>query len=386
MKKNSLYDFFSKKRPWSKIKDHLLSWYLTPYLAKVFSGARNFYLIDGFAGPGVFEDGEKGSPLIEKEIVEKTNLSTKNKNINFNLIFVERDKKLFERLKHNCGDTPWIKCYNESIERILRQILSQLEQNAFVFLYLDPFGINGLPTNLLDLISERKDLKIEILINFNSVGCYRECMRLLGSKQFDDYFSENEYIGDPDRSIGRMNSILGTSTWPNVARTKNAEYKLSLYFCDNLRKKYKYVLNMPVRDFNNEEIKYRMVHCSNNCDGAILMADNMISKAIFNKISLFSLDLEGNIVDVDSVIPKIMDFIPSTTEKPIRLNQLLLKFYEKIGIVCNSTKIKNYLKLKEKNNDLIIYRYPEKSPTGKTSEFWSEGNGKVVLIAKKMHL
>lgn len=380
----SVVDFFSKKRDWSKIKDHLLSWYLTPYLAKVFSVAKNFYLIDGFSGPGLFGDGEMGSPLIEKQIIEKTYLTTKNKNINFKMFCVENNSKLFNQLVNNCKNANWIKCIKGKIELMLPDILNSFEKNSFVFLYLDPFGINGFPTDLLELIKKRNDLKIEILINFSSSGCYRECMRLLGSNEFDEYFEKNEFVRDPNSSIERMNKLLGTCMWPDVANKKNAEYLLSVFLCEKLKTRYKHVLNMPVRNPNKDEIKYRMIHCSNNSDGAILMSDNMISKVSLNKMSLFTTDLEGNIVDVEKVITKVLNYIPLVTEKPIRLNQLIVNFFENEGIVCQSKEIKRQLKEMERNNRIIVIRKPEKSPNGKICSFWNEDNGRVVLLLKKI--
>ena len=380
----SVVDFFSSKRSWSEIKDYLLSWYLTPYLAKVFSSAKNFYLIDGFSGPGLFGDGKKGSPLIEKEMIEKAFFTTKNKNISFNLVCVESNTKLYNRLVQNCGKTNWIQCLNGRIELLLPDILSSLEKNSFVFLYMDPFGINGLPTDLLELIEKRKDLRIEILINFSSVGCYRECMRLLGSTEYDDYFEKNEFAKDLNGSIERMNKLLGTEKWPEVSHKYNAEYLLSQFFCNKLKNKFKYVLNMPVRNINKDNIKYRMVHCSNNSSGAILMANNMIKKVSLNKMSLFSTDLEGNIVDVEQVIPKISDYIPSSDESPIRLNQLIMKFFENEGVICKSSDLTNFLKAKEKSNDIVVIRLPEKSPNGKLTSFWNEDNGRVVKIFRKV--
>ncbi len=49
-------DFFEGKRPWSVIKDQVLNSYMSPYLNKVKSLQKPILLIDGFAGPGVFDD------------------------------------------------------------------------------------------------------------------------------------------------------------------------------------------------------------------------------------------------------------------------------------------------------------------------------------------
>ena len=64
-------EFFEGKRPWSKIKDEVLEKYMTPYLAKVNTRGQPILLIDGYAGPGVFEDDTLGSPLIMCEKAEE---------------------------------------------------------------------------------------------------------------------------------------------------------------------------------------------------------------------------------------------------------------------------------------------------------------------------
>ncbi len=384
MKSKSVIDFFMQKRGWSEVKDLLLSWYLTPYLAKVFSVAKNFYFIDGFSGPGLFDDGKKGSPEIENDLIKKAYESTNNSTVKYSLICVEKNKILFDRLTNNLKENKNVKCINDDIELLLPNLIQNLEKNSFVFIYLDPFGINGLPSNLITLCNARKDLKIELLINFNSSGCYRECMRLLGNTAYNDFFDENEYLSDKNSSHERMNCLLGTKKWTDVAGDAKAEYLLSQYFSDNLRKAFKYVLNMPIRNIKNDMVKYRMIFCSNNIDGALLMADNMLRRSNNAKNSLFSLDIEGNIVDVTKEVETILDFVPNTNENPIRLNQLILSFYEKKGVVCSPKDLIDYLKMKERNNEIVVIRYPERSAKGKFTTFWSESNKKTVKILKKI--
>ena len=57
-------DFFRSKRSWSKIKDKVLSEYMPAYLGKVARLGREILLVDGRAGPGIFDDGSYGSPII----------------------------------------------------------------------------------------------------------------------------------------------------------------------------------------------------------------------------------------------------------------------------------------------------------------------------------
>jgi len=57
-------EFFKGKRPWSRIKDQILTNYLTPYISKVAKLNKRIVIVDAFAGSGKFDDESIGSPLI----------------------------------------------------------------------------------------------------------------------------------------------------------------------------------------------------------------------------------------------------------------------------------------------------------------------------------
>ncbi|MDD4972682.1 MAG: hypothetical protein PHT07_24900 [Paludibacter sp.] len=68
---NSSADFFKVKNPWSKIKDQILEKYLPPYLNKISKLGNRIVIVDGFAGPGIFDDGSIGSPKMICDISKK---------------------------------------------------------------------------------------------------------------------------------------------------------------------------------------------------------------------------------------------------------------------------------------------------------------------------
>jgi three-Cys-motif partner protein len=100
-------EFFRAKRHWSKIKDEILANYLVPYLKKVAKLGQRIVLVDGFAGPGLFEDGTKGSPLIICEQAERTVPEL------YLAIFVNREKHSHQTLQNTLKD------YNLSKENSL---------------------------------------------------------------------------------------------------------------------------------------------------------------------------------------------------------------------------------------------------------------------------
>jgi three-Cys-motif partner protein len=91
--------FFKRKREWSKRKDAVLTHYLTPYLAKVVTLGKPVIIIDGFAGPGRYDDEDVGSPLLICRQVEA--YLSKNSSAQIRVICVEQNQTLFGQLGSN---------------------------------------------------------------------------------------------------------------------------------------------------------------------------------------------------------------------------------------------------------------------------------------------
>jgi len=157
-------DFFAGKRPWSLIKDEILKKYLPPYLKKVDKLNKQIVLIDGFAGPGVFQDGSFGSPYfmcnIARNIVPGRHLA----------ILVNKDKSHHSQLTHLLNE--YIKeksafTLNGTASDLLNEV-SRIISNQTVFIYLDQFGISGFCFNdLLPFLSRDIRFSTELLLNIN---------------------------------------------------------------------------------------------------------------------------------------------------------------------------------------------------------------------------
>jgi len=166
--------FFSGKRPWSKIKDQVLRTYLPAYLAKVARLNRKIVLIDAFAGPGRFDDGEAGSPLIICAAAEKIVADR------YLAVFVNRNEGYHQQLKEA------LKIYvdRKSALPILgnaKSLLSALRNvftNQTVFLYLDPFGLKGCEFSAIEPFLRRdKRYSTEVVINLSVPTMHRLAAR-----------------------------------------------------------------------------------------------------------------------------------------------------------------------------------------------------------------
>jgi three-Cys-motif partner protein len=260
--------FFQAKRPWSiRIKDRILASYLKPYLPKIARLGEQIILIDAFAGPGRFEDGTKGSPLILCEAAEQ---QVPNQWFG---VFVnqnaEHHAKLSELLKPQI-DAHKAVCIHGDAGDLLKDLGNRLRTQT-VFLYLDPFGLKGCDFDSLTIFLSRKH-STEILINISP----RTIHRLAAMKVIRPGGMTPEVIA----FNACLTRVLGGEYW----KTLLAEQRLSssqrvanvvAEYRKRLAEHLPYAGSCPVREAEGRAIKYYMIHCSRHPDALLLMNDHM---------------------------------------------------------------------------------------------------------------
>ena len=127
----------------------------------------------------------------------------------------------------------------------------------------------------------------ELLINLNSFGFLREALRVRKialRENEDELLSElDEYEPSIMQSVEDLNRIAGGDYWQeivdkyktNAIDISAAEKQFAEEYKMVLRKKFRYVLDMPIRLHAANKPKYRMVYATNHPDGCVLMADNI---------------------------------------------------------------------------------------------------------------
>ena len=179
-KKND--DFFKVKKSWSEVKDSLLGNYLKPYLQKILHTRKSIVYVDCFAGKGVFEDGQPGSPIIALQTMQDCLQHTTMSAWHIEPYFI--DLNYANDLKVNLKEYPEVKIISGKYEDEICTILEK-KRGCNVFLYVDPYGIKALDCSLFDSFAVHGFNSIELLINMNSFGFIREGCRVLGVN-FDD--------------------------------------------------------------------------------------------------------------------------------------------------------------------------------------------------------
>lgn len=268
-------EFFDRKKPWSKIKDRILAKYLTPYIRKTSRLRLPIIIVDGFAGPGMFRDGSKGSPVIICEKGAQEGKRCSNKVIG---LFIDKEPKYCESLKAELqpyieSKLAFVSC-NE-FEKAINDIIDILG-NCTAFFYLDPFGIQGIEIDSLEKVFQRVAIaSTEVLVNFS----YTSFARHSGN-----WFFEDEE-GDIARKVkaakkDMVNRVMGGDYWIDIVTDCNLskferEEKVLEMYANRYRKHFKYVGHCPVREKDKNIAKYHLIFGTGHFHGLDLMSTIM---------------------------------------------------------------------------------------------------------------
>lgn len=207
----------------TKAKHELLKCYLEAWfpILTIKGFNRRVIFMDGFAGPGIYEGGEYGSPIIAIDTLVNHQVFDRLSDTQFLFIFVESHRDRYKSLKQQVSnywsnriggkpDNIVIKICEDEFKRVANQLIEATDktgsQLAPTFAFIDPFGFSGVPLNIIsELLASDK---CEVLFNFmyDSVNRwvtsddpkiaqhFSELFGTTGSK-----YSEVSNLGDKDR-------------------------------------------------------------------------------------------------------------------------------------------------------------------------------------------
>ena len=412
-------DFFKKKNEWSEIKDKLLEGYLPQYFQKLLTSGKPIFYVDCFAGKGVFDDGKDGSPLIAmKTINQAKEYCKQHQPANaVQTCFIE----LYHAadLEKNVGSIPFQFIKPEIIAgRFEDTICAKLrdKQGYNVFLYIDPYGIRALDSQLFDRIQTYGFKSFEMLINFNSFGFFRDACRAMkvdiskdaafqGLDELVEYEPTQVYATKDSQDL--LTRIAGGDYWKHIVQDYRdgiingyeAEQRFSTEYKQRLKRKYIYVLDMPIRIKQEQRPKYRMIHVSGHEHACYLMAQNMLSRknelflnvqsggqmCIFDTLPDMDSTVEGVVVTESEVEEKVKRHIIDS-DPDTRYTRFIATFYTKFGLICKIDMIQRTLNRYENQGFIEIIREPAFTETyHRKSSFWEDNDSKnrKVIIRRK---
>ncbi|WP_439081005.1 three-Cys-motif partner protein TcmP [Streptomyces sp. WL006] len=190
--------------PHTKAKHDILRQYLNGWFPVLSAWNGRIIFLDGFAGPGRYESGEPGSPLIALETLLEHSYFPRMR-CEFLFYFCEADEARVASLEEQIAgfkeaNQPWprnVKVqvvhseFFETATSLIENLRSQKRQMAPTFAFVDPFGVKGIPMSLLaDLLSFPR---CELFVNYmvDSVNRFATAGNI--DHVLDELFGTTEY-------------------------------------------------------------------------------------------------------------------------------------------------------------------------------------------------
>ena len=206
-----------KRQPHTEGKHLVLQSYLQAWLPIVGSQNERILFVDGFAGPGEYEGGEEGSPLVAmRSFVEHASRQVIVGEVVF--VFIEQDS---ERAKH-LGEivAGWRSklpqgakahviegAFDLSMTGLLDQLDKHNEAMAPAFVMIDPFGVKGTPMQVVRRILGNPQCEVYVTFMWESIN------RFLDTPEFETHLTD----------------LFGTSEWKQASGLEAQERRTALY-------------------------------------------------------------------------------------------------------------------------------------------------------------
>ena len=252
----------------TRAKHEILRRYLEAWLPIMTSYNGRIIYLDGFAGPGEYERGEPGSPIIAIDtFLNHIHAPIRTKEVLF--LFIEQDHARCEHLRHLLGqrELPATASYeisegnfDETMSELLTPLESQQLRLAPTFAFIDPFGYSHTPMSTIKRLMSHP--RCEVLITF----MYEEINRFLTAE-----YSTKETQYD---------ALFGTQEWRRIAQravtAQDRRDQLHNLYQDQLRQVagIRYIRSFCMRNKRNRT-DYFLFFGTNNQLGMKRMKESM---------------------------------------------------------------------------------------------------------------
>ena len=163
-------------QPHTQAKHHILRYHLQEWFPILGRSYRKLMYVDGFSGPGEYDGGDPGSPLVALRAIRDHSFFGQfdAKNGSVDHLFVDRDAGFIQHLRGKIRGTTWPSAFNIDIRRaefadVMQALLDEVdagnEPMPPALIFIDPFGSAGFPMTLMERLAAID--RVEVLINLN---------------------------------------------------------------------------------------------------------------------------------------------------------------------------------------------------------------------------
>lgn len=240
----------------TKVKHEILKSYLEAWFPILGSKFPHIAYVDGFCGPGRYDDGQIGSPLVALGVAidQQSRLPG-----SIDFWFIDKEEKRIENLDaelEKLSIPPRFKVHRRvgKFDAVVWAELASISSAPPTFAFIDPFGFAHIPFELIKRLLQQS--KAEVFINF----------------MVD---SMNRWLEHPDEKVwGHIVEAFGTEKVREIAGGPNRiQHLRDLYFA-RLKEVSRFVQYFEMRNKQNR-VQFYLFFASNSRTGFVKMKEAM---------------------------------------------------------------------------------------------------------------
>ena len=220
--------------------------YLNAWLPILGRRTGRILFIDRFAGPGEYENGEEGSPIIAmRALIDHNAQKTIQAEVGF--IFIEKDearaahlqeitRQWGEMLPKDCWTNVIQGKFDETMTDVLDGLEDQRRRLAPAFIMIDPFGVSETPMSVIERILANP--KSEVYISFMYGWINRFCNQPEFASPLDKLFGCQAWRKCADIEDSAERQICFYALYEQQLRTAGAKNVVTFNLYEGERLKY----------------------------------------------------------------------------------------------------------------------------------------------------
>jgi three-Cys-motif partner protein len=163
--------------PHTRAKHEILKKYLQRWFPILGQTYREVLYVDGFCGPGIYQGGEPGSPIIAIDTAKQHAVRLGRTKVVFRFTDEREDRIAHLKSLLNQIDLPAsfdAKADTELFDVYLSRLLDKVDRSGHIvptFVFVDPFGYSGMPMVLMHRLLEHEHT--EVFINLMTFYLHR---------------------------------------------------------------------------------------------------------------------------------------------------------------------------------------------------------------------
>lgn len=295
-------------------KHKILERYLNGWMPIITSKFKSLIYFDGFSGPGIYKNGEPGSPIVALNVAQK--IPDKHQRSLF-LFGDEREdrisilQKQIDSLSLPKGVSVVARAikFEDAAVKLIKY-KEKHRETLPTFALIDPFGFSGIPYDLIKLLMEQRSSECLITFMVDSL---------------------NRWLEHPEDGIQEhVTAAFGTEKAAEIVRSSGANriQVLRDLYLKQLKKFAKYCRYFEMRDQKNR-VLYYLFFISNNLLGFVKM-----------KEAMWGVDTSGGFRFSDSTDPsQEVLFDSEDIWLPISILQITNQFESRMNIPVKQVRV-----------------------------------------------